>query len=175
MAKAVRPVSVKVVARLVPATAAVTWTSPDASTVKAVAARPSAPVNALGVPSWPAAGSTVNSTVAPATGLPAASLTWTVRGTGTAWPTVTDCWLPSATSMLAGVWDTVTVALAVTAPAVAVISADPLPWDDTSPVEETLATPASLEVQDTAGELIGAPAWSVTVAVSCRLSPTAWN
>ncbi|HEX3276400.1 MAG TPA: hypothetical protein VHR43_16200 [Gemmatimonadales bacterium] len=83
--------------------------------------------------------------------------------------------MPSATSMLAGVWDTVTVALAVTAPAVAVISADPLPWDDTSPVEETLATPASLEVQDTVGELIGAPAWSVTVAVSCRLSPTAWN
>ena len=68
-------------------------------------------------------------------------------------------------------WDTVTAALAETAPAVAVTVAVPLPAAVTSPAPSTVATPVLLLVQATAAPVIGCPFWSRTAARSC----TVWS
>ena len=70
---------------------------------------------------------------------------------------------------------TVTVAVALTEPDVAVIVAVPSPTDVTAPDDDTVAT-AALDVDHvTVGLLIVVPFWSTTVAVSCCVDPAVEN
>ena len=62
--------------------------------------------------------------------------------------------------------DTVTVAVALTDPEIAVMVAVPSATEVTRPEEETVATDALDELHDTLAPLIVAPFWSLTVAVS---------
>ena len=68
--------------------------------------------------------------------------------------------------------DTVTVAVAVADPDVAVIVALPLATAVTRPAVDTVATDALDELHDTLAPLIVAPFWSLTVAVSWDVSPS---
>jgi hypothetical protein len=69
--------------------AATNWGAPATGPgVKEVAARPSAPVVADGVPRLPPPWVTVNVTVAPLTGFPCASSTSTTSGCGSSWPAI---------------------------------------------------------------------------------------
>src|SRR5690242_11328327 len=77
--------------------------------------------------------------------------------------------------MDAGACVTLTCAVALTAPAVAVMTALPEPFDVTRPVPETVATAPLLVDQATFGEEMVVPAWSVTVAESCCVAPTVLN
>ena len=67
--------------------------------------------------------------------------------------------------------DTVTVAVALTEPDVAVIVAVPSATEVTRPLEDTVATAALDELHDTLAPLIVAPFWSLTVADSCWVWP----
>ena len=62
--------------------------------------------------------------------------------------------------------DTVTLAVAVAEPDVAVIVAVPFATAVTRPDDETVATDAADELHVTLAPLIVAPFWSLTVAVS---------
>ena len=66
---------------------------------------------------------------------------------------------------------TVTAAVALAAPEVAVIVAEPWATAVTAPEDETVATDAADVVHDTLAPLIVAPLWSLTVAVSVAVSP----
>ena len=66
---------------------------------------------------------------------------------------------------------TVTAAVALAAPEVAVIVAEPLATAVTVPEDETVATDAADVAHDTLAPLIVAPLWSLTVAVSVAVSP----
>ena len=66
---------------------------------------------------------------------------------------------------------TVTAAVALAAPEVAVIVAEPLATAVTVPEDETVATDAADVVHDTLAPLIVAPLWSLTVAESCCVAP----
>jgi hypothetical protein len=66
---------------------------------------------------------------------------------------------------------TVTVAVALPDPLVAVIVAVPVATGVTSPVEETVATEAFDVAHVTVALAIVAPFWSLTVAVSCVVPP----
>ena len=66
---------------------------------------------------------------------------------------------------------TVTAAVALAAPEVAVIVAEPLATAVTAPEDETVATDAADVVHDTLAPLIVAPLWSLTVAESCCVAP----
>ena len=66
---------------------------------------------------------------------------------------------------------TVTAAVALAAPEVAVIVAEPLATAVTVPEDETVATDAADVAHDTLAPLIVAPFWSLTVAVSVAVSP----
>ena len=68
---------------------------------------------------------------------------------------------------------TVTAAVALAAPEVAVIVAEPLATAVTVPEDETVATDAADVAHDTLAPLIVAPLWSLTVAVSVAVSPMA--
>ena len=57
-------------------------------------------------------------------------------------------------------------------PDVAVIVVVPLATAVTRPEEDTVATDAEDELQDTVAPLIVAPFWSLTVAESCVVSPS---
>ena len=70
---------------------------------------------------------------------------------------------------------TVTDAVALTEPDVAVIVAVPSPTDVTAPDDDTVATAALDVVHVTVGLLIVLPFWSTTVAVSCCVDPTVEN
>ena len=63
--------------------------------------------------------------------------------------------------------DTVTLAVALTEPDVAVIVAVPSATAVTRPLEDTVATDALDELHDTLAPLIVAPFWSLTLADSC--------
>jgi hypothetical protein len=66
---------------------------------------------------------------------------------------------------------TVTAAVPLAEPEVAVIVAVPSATDVTAPDEETVATDAAEEAHDTLAPLIVAPFWSLTVAESCCVAP----
>ena len=66
---------------------------------------------------------------------------------------------------------TVTAAVALAAPEVAVIVAEPWATAVTAPEDETVATDAADVVHDTLAPLIVAPLWSLTVAESCCVAP----
>ena len=80
---------------------------------------------------------------------------------------------PTITAMIvsagAGI-ATVTDAVALAEPDVAVIVAEPSATEVTAP-DETVATDAGNVAHDTLAPLIVAPFWSLTVAVSCCVSP----
>jgi hypothetical protein len=59
----------------------------------------------------------------------------------------------------------------VRVPEVAVIVAVPLETAVTNPDDDTVATPVLDELHDTLGPFIVTPIWSLTVAVSCCVSP----
>jgi hypothetical protein len=67
--------------------------------------------------------------------------------------------------------DTVTAAVALAEPDVAVIVAVPSATAVTRPEEDTVATDALDVAHDTAALLIVAPFWSLTVAESCCVAP----
>ena len=67
---------------------------------------------------------------------------------------------------------TVTETVPLSDPDVAVIVAVPSATEVTRPVEDTVATDADDELQVTLAPLIGAPFWSLTVAVSWEVSPS---
>jgi len=67
--------------------------------------------------------------------------------------------------------DTVTVAVALNEPDVAVIVAVPFATAVTRPLEDTVATDAADELHDTLAPLIVAPFWSLTVADNCCVAP----
>ena len=81
---------------------------------------------------------------------------------------------PTITAMIvsagAGI-ATVTAAVPLAEPDVAVIVAVPSATDVTAPDEETVATDAAEEAHDTLAPLIVAPFWSLTVAESCCVDP----
>ena len=77
----------------------------------------------------------------------------------------------SDNSRLAGT-TTVTAAVAFADPEVAVIVAVPSTTAVTNPVEDTVAA-VPVAPHDTLAPLIVAPFWSLTVAVSCDVSPNA--
>jgi hypothetical protein len=85
-------------------------------------------------------------------------------------PSVSDL---GAISTDAGICVTVIVAVAVSAPDVAVITAVPLASAVTNPVAEMVATVASEEVQVTEAPFITEPFWSDTLADSCVVAPRA--
>ena len=66
--------------------------------------------------------------------------------------------------------DTVTAAVALAEPDVAVIVAVPSATEVTRPVEDTVATEALDELHDTLAPDIAAPFWSLTVAESWEVS-----
>ena len=66
---------------------------------------------------------------------------------------------------------TVTAAVPLAEPEVAVIVAVPSATDVTAPDEETVATDAAEDDHDTLAPLIVAPFWSLTVAESCCVAP----
>ena len=66
---------------------------------------------------------------------------------------------------------TVTVAVTLADPEVAVIVAVPSATDATAPDEETVATDAADDDHDTLAPLIVAPFWSLTAAESCWVAP----
>ena len=66
---------------------------------------------------------------------------------------------------------TVTVAVALADPDVAVIVAVPLATGVTNPADDTVATDELDVAQVTVAPLIVAPFWSLTVAVICVVSP----
>jgi len=76
-----------------------------------------------------------------------------------------------STTVVATSTRTVTDAVPLAEPEVAVMVAVPSPTAATRPVDETPATDASEDAQETDAPLIFAPFWSVTVGVSCCVSP----
>ena len=66
---------------------------------------------------------------------------------------------------------TVTDAVALTEPDVAVIIAVPAPTDVTDPDADTVATPVFDDVHVTGASLIVAPFWSLTMTASCCVDP----
>ena len=68
-------------------------------------------------------------------------------------------------------WATVTAAVPLAEPDVAVIVAVPSATEVTRPLEDTVATDADDELHDTEAPLIVAPFWSLTVAESCCVAP----
>jgi hypothetical protein len=79
-----------------------------------------------------------------------------------------------ADSVIEGaVWvtNTVTDAVALTEPDIAIIVAVPLATAVTNPDDETVATPVLDELHDTLAPFIVTPIWSLTVALSCCVAP----
>jgi hypothetical protein len=76
---------------------------------------------------------------------------------------------PTITAMLGRV--TVTAAVLVAEPEVAVIVAVPSPTEVTEPDEETVATDAADDAHDTLAPPIVTLLWSLTVADNCCVSP----
>ena len=66
---------------------------------------------------------------------------------------------------------TVTAAVPLAEPDVAVIVAVPSATEVTRPVDETVATDEAEVAHDTLAPLIVAPFWSLTVAEICRVAP----
>jgi hypothetical protein len=92
----------------------------------------------------------MNDTVAPLTGLPAASSTSTTSGAGSGWPAIPSWPSPESFWSWVGAWLTSTGTTALAGPAVADTSAEPRPLAVTDPSELTVATAASLVDQVTA-------------------------
>jgi hypothetical protein len=74
------------------------------------------------------------------------------------------------TETAAGIWSTVTAAVAEADLDVAVIVVEPFLIAVTRPADETDATSALDEVHETGAPLIAAPFWSLTVAISWWVS-----
>jgi len=103
-------------------------------------------------------------TEAPATMLPAASLTVALNVAVS--PSDGNVSTVSDNSMLVAVWSTVTATVSLSSPEVAVTVAEPSATDVTTPADDTVAT-ASFDVAHvTVGAEIVDPAAFLTVAVS---------
>ena len=76
-------------------------------------------------------------------------------------------------SRITATWATVAVAVPLADPDVAVIVAEPLVTAVTRPEEDTVAMDADDELHDTLALLIARPFWSLTVAESCVVWPSA--
>jgi hypothetical protein len=108
-------------------------------------------------------------TVAPAITDPPASFTVAVRvSVPPMVPNVTESW---ESSMVAGTWETVTAAVPVAAPEVAVIVAVPSATAVTNPADETVAMDAEEVDHVTVAPDITDPPVSFTVALSVTVSP----
>jgi len=110
-------------------------------------------------------------TVVPAIDTPFWS--WTVPVNVTVSPRDEKTKLVGCISIVAAIWATVTVAVALTDPDVAVIVAVPSVNALTSPPADTDATDGFDVVHDTLVPLIVSPFWSLTVAVSWAVCPNA--
>ncbi len=108
-------------------------------------------------------------TVTPDMAVPPAS--FTVALSVTVSPTDVRVFVLGETSTVDTTCPTVTADVPVAAPEVAVIVAVPSATAVTSPADETVATAAADVAHVTVAPLIVAPFWSLTVAVSCVVSP----
>ena len=106
----------------------------------------------------------VQVTEAPATMLPAASLT--VALSVAVSPSDGKVSTVSDNSMLVAVWSTVMATVSLNSPEVAVTVAEPSATDVTRPADDTVATASSDVAHVTVGVEIVDPAASLTVAVS---------
>ena len=107
-------------------------------------------------------------TVAPDITVPPASLTVAARVTVS--PTDVNVFSLGDSSTVDAAWATVTEAVVLAEPEVAVIVAVPFATEVTSPADETVATEASDEDQVTVGLEITVPPASFTVAVKVAVS-----
>jgi len=110
-------------------------------------------------------------TEAPATMLPAASLTVALNVAVS--PSDGNVSTESDNSMLVAVWSTVMATVSLSSPEVAVTVAEPSATDMTSPVDDTVAIASSDVAHVRVGPEIVAPAAFLTVAVSWAVSPRA--
>jgi hypothetical protein len=112
-----------------------------------VDALPSAPVVAEDVLTLPSPCETPNVTGRPGMGFPLESFTWMTNGAANVVPGGPVCASPEIFWISTGVCTTMTCALVVAEPAVALICAEPEPRAVTRPVCVTVATAGSLLLQ----------------------------
>ena len=150
------------------------WVPETGPSVQVVRAWPLTSVVADGVPTLPPPPLTEKVTVAPATACVVESFTCTTSGCASALPTVADCASPETLRIPAPTCATVTAALWVAVPEVAVTCALPFATAVAKPVVlPTVATAASVDAHDTTAADIACPRWSFTTPVNCWLLPMA--
>jgi hypothetical protein len=108
-------------------------------------------------------------------GVPSLSFTCTTSGSLRVWTTIPVWASPETFCTCAGTCATVTDTVALALPAEAVIVALPLPAEVTNPKSLTVATDVAFDDQPTVWLDMMLPFWSLTVAVSWSVAPTATN